>query len=85
MPLGHRKYSPGRLHGGEDIWRLYKIFKEDKTLQRKGISKSKETQCYVPFLRNHEQLGMTTVQGIWDEVADDSRKVYCILGIYSLR
>lgn len=29
---------------------------------------------------------MTKVQGIWDEMAEDeSRKVYDILGVYSLR
>lgn len=40
----------------------------------------------MQFLRKSEKLGMTKVQVICEEVAeDDSRKVYCILGIYSLR
>lgn len=40
----------------------------------------------MQFLKKSEKLDMTKVQAIWDEVAeDDSRKVYYILGVYSLK
>lgn len=37
----------------------------------------------MPSLRNNEQPGMTKAQCVGDEVVeDDSRKLYCILGLY---